>query len=105
MHYFLGWYHYLSRVAPLGRDGLAVELVSREDQSNNQTIQTQSFRENENEDDTNEEFLLTGICTNAGITDDTDGDTCRQTSHTTAKSGSKGSISTVRRVSVRCLID
>lgn len=51
-------------------------------QSDNQTVQTQDFCENQNQDHTDEQSWLLSSTSDTGVTNDTDGETCSQTGQT-----------------------
>lgn len=60
-----------------------------EDKSNNQSVQTQNFGENENENHSNEKpWLLCGT-PDTGITDDADSETGSKTGETDRKTGTE----------------
>lgn len=47
----------------------------REDNSNNQSVKTQGFSENENQNHSDEDLFLLGVCSDSCITNDTNGET------------------------------
>lgn len=71
-----------------------------EDDGNNETVQTEGFGEDENQDHGNVELTFLTVGTDAGITNDTDGETSTETRETAAEAGGEVSISEEGRVLV-----
>lgn len=62
---------------------------SVEDKCNNETVKTQDFGENENQDHTDEETGLLSGTTHTGVTNNADGETSGETSETDRETGTE----------------
>lgn len=59
--------------------GAALITLLRQDQSNNETVQTKSFGEDENKNHTDEQFILLTDSADTSITNNTNSHACGQT--------------------------
>lgn len=66
-------------------EGLAIRLLGRENEGDDETVQTEGLSENENEDHAYEEARLLGDGADTGITDDADGHAGGKTGKTDRK--------------------
>lgn len=71
--------------------------TSVEDKCNNETIETQHFGENQDQDHTNEESGLLSGTAHTGVTDDADGETSGKTSETDRKTSAELDETSVER--------
>lgn len=74
-------------------------LVGGEHNGDDETVETESFTENEDQDHTDVDVLL-GVGTHTSVTDDADGETSGKGGETTAETGSEVLVASVHRVLV-----
>lgn len=77
---------------------MAILLLLRKNNTNDETIQTEGFGEDKNKNHGNEETVLLAVGTNTSISDDTNSKTRTQTTKTTGETGAKVGVAGVSRV-------
>merc|ERR1719438_772767 len=75
----------------------------RNNQTDNQSVESQSFGENQDQDHTDKQSCLLGVSSDTGISDNSDSHTCSERTHTNGQSSTQVSISSISTIFGRCV--